>query len=226
MITASETLDPVDNPLFQELKDIASGDPNFIGTLQVVEIAFSKIPSLQVISKVHNLIELTLLHTSLPSLRGIEAIGHSLQRLTVISGCCEPSQQLQNFESVFLELHELRFLNLGENHISKIENLTNCTKLEQLFLYHNAVKKIEGLENCLRLEELNLSCNKIRKVENIGNMLVNLRILMLSANKIEYFEDINEISQLPRLQKLSFGCENFGECPVTEINNYREYVLS
>ena len=98
--------------------------------------------------------------------------------------------------------------------------------MEQLFLYHNAIKKIEGLENCLKLEELNLSCNKIRKVENIGNLLVNLKSLMLSANKIEYFEDINEISQLPRLQKLSFCCENFGECPVTEIANYREYVLS
>lgn len=49
---------------------------------------------------------------------------------------------------------------------------------------------------------------------------------MLSDNKIEYFEDINEISQLPSLQKLAFTCENFGECPVTELDNYREYVLS
>ena len=46
----------------------------------------------------------------------------------------------------------------------------------------------------MKLEELNLSSNKIRKVENIGNILVNLKILMISANIIEYFEDINEIS--------------------------------
>ena len=46
----------------------------------------------------------------------------------------------------------------------------------------------------MKLEELNLSSNKIRKVENIGNILVNLKILMIPANKIEYFEDINEIS--------------------------------
>ena len=49
---------------------------------------------------------------------------------------------------------------------------------------------------------------------------------MLSANKIEYFEDINEISLLPSLQKLALACENFGECPVTDLDNYRAYVLS
>jgi len=56
--------------------------------------------------------------------------------------------------------------------------------------------------------------------------LVHLHTLLLSANKIEYFEDLNEISQLPSLSKLSFDCENFGECPVSELENYREYVLN
>ena len=49
---------------------------------------------------------------------------------------------------------------------------------------------------------------------------------MLSDNKIEYFEDINEISMLPSLKKLAFDCENFGECPVAELDNYREYILN
>ena len=71
-----------------------------------------------------------------------------------------------------------------------------------------------------------MPANKIRKIENIGNILVNLQTLIVSANKIEYFEDINEISQLPRLRKLSLMCENFGDCPVTELANYREYVLN
>lgn len=76
------------------------------------------------------------------------------------------------------------------------------------------------------LEELHLSSNKIRRIENIGNKLVNLHTLILSANKIEYFEDLNEISQLPSLSKLAFDCEHFGECPVTELDNYREYVIN
>ena len=67
-------------------------------------------------------------------------------------------------------------------------------KIGANFLILNSIKKIENLENCLLLKELNLSGNKIRKVENIGNILINLNILMLSSNKIEYLEDINEIS--------------------------------
>ena len=126
----SEQTEAQEDALLHELKAIASGDVNFIGTLQVVEIAFTGIPSLQLISRVHNLVELTLLQASLPTLRGIEAVGHSLARLTVLSGCCDPSQQLQAIEPYFLELRELRFVNLGENHISKIENLQNCAKLE------------------------------------------------------------------------------------------------
>ena len=123
-------------------------------------------------------------------------------------------------------MHNLVFLNLSENQIGKIENLQNCAKLQQLFLYCNSIKKIENLDNNSNLIELNLSGNKIRKVENIGNTLVNLESLMLSDNKIEYFEDINEISQLPSLKKLCFACENFGECPVSDLDHYREYILN
>jgi len=57
-------------------------------------------------------------------------------------------------------------------------------------------------------------------------MLINLNTLNLSANKIEYFEDINEVAMLPRLRKLAFDCEHFGECPVTDLDNYRDYVLN
>jgi hypothetical protein len=49
----------------KELLAIALGDPHFIGTLRVVEIAFTEIPSLHPLSNIHNLIELSLLHTRL-----------------------------------------------------------------------------------------------------------------------------------------------------------------
>lgn len=68
------------------------------------------------INQVHNLIELTLLHTRLNTLAGLEQVGHSLSRLTVISGCCyESGMQLTEIEPVFLKLTELRYLNLSEN---------------------------------------------------------------------------------------------------------------
>jgi len=42
----SEQTEAQEDALLLELKAIASGDANFIGTLQVVEIAFTGIPSL------------------------------------------------------------------------------------------------------------------------------------------------------------------------------------
>ena len=142
----------IDKPLAQELKSIAQGEAHYISSLRVAEIAFTAIPSLKSINMVHNLVELTLLHTSLNTLQGLESAGHSLNRLTVLSGCTyEPQCQLQSIEPVFLKLMELRYINLGENQITKIENLQNCKKLEKLFLYHNSIKKIENLGTCLSL---------------------------------------------------------------------------
>ena len=175
----------------------------------------------------NNLIELTLLHTSLGSLAGIEAVGHSLQRLTVQSAASsDAAHTMRTIEPCFLQLTELKFLNLGENQISQIENLQNCLNLQKLFLYNNKIRKIENLQDNVNLEELHLQGNKIKKIENIGNTLVHLKTLMLSANKIEYFDDLNEMQLLPSLSRVSFNCDNFGECPVSQHDNYREYVLN
>ncbi len=61
----------------QELKDVARGEA-YIGALSQVDIAFMKIPNLNALTKVHNLITLTLIFTQTSSLQGIEATGHSL----------------------------------------------------------------------------------------------------------------------------------------------------
>lgn len=113
-----------DRPLLNELTAIANGDQNFIGTIQFAEVAFTRIPSLAPLSLVHNLVELTLIHTSLRSLKGVENVGHSLMSLTVISGNSENSSgRLTSIEPFLLEMVELRHLNLSENSIKKIENL-------------------------------------------------------------------------------------------------------
>lgn len=167
-----------------------------------------------------------MLQTGINTLEGLKAVSHSLTSLTVISGSCHDiDRKLSSIEPVFLSLSQLRYLNLGDNNISRIENLQNCSSLQQLYLYNNQITKMENLKHCPILEELNLSGNKISRVENVGNYLLNLRVLRLSANPIEFFQDINEISQLPNLRVLSFDCDDFGPCPVTDQDNYREYIL-
>lgn len=77
----------LEKPMQKELVAIAQGNRQQVGALRVVEVAFTVMPSLEGLGMVHNLVELTLLHTSLNTLKGLESAGHSLCRLTVLSGC-------------------------------------------------------------------------------------------------------------------------------------------
>ena len=88
-----------------------------MGALTSVEIAFSRIFSLELAHKVHNLLSLSLICTSTKSLSGLEAVGHSLETLDC-TGC-----DLKTMETTFLKLTALRNINLGENQIKKIDNL-------------------------------------------------------------------------------------------------------
>ena len=67
------------------MNDVASGEA-YIGSLSQVDIAFTRIPQVSALSRVHNLITLTLIFTQTESLVGIEATGHSLETLDVV-GC-------------------------------------------------------------------------------------------------------------------------------------------
>jgi Leucine-rich repeat (LRR) protein len=97
-----------------ELKAIASGNANQIGSLTNVEIAFIAIPSLDQVSLIHNLVSLTLICTTTKSLAGVETAAHSLEILDC-TGC-----ELTSIEPCFKKLVNLRSLNLADNKITKI----------------------------------------------------------------------------------------------------------
>ena len=73
-------------PFYSEMKAIAGGNANFIGSLITVEIAFVRIPALEQINLIHNLVSLTLICTDTPSLVGVETAAHSLEVLDC-TGC-------------------------------------------------------------------------------------------------------------------------------------------
>ena len=58
----------------------------------------------------------------------------------------------------------MRYLDLYDNRIIKIENLDNLINLEVLDLSYNNIKVIENLSHLTNLKKLFLLSNKIKKV--------------------------------------------------------------
>ena len=84
-------------------------DESKVSVLTVVEIAFnSRIASLQSLTKIHNLVELSLVHCEALQVTGIESQSHSLEVLNLV-GCGLKSMLFCN------KLVNLRTVNFGEN---------------------------------------------------------------------------------------------------------------
>lgn len=106
-----------------------------------------------------------------------------------------------------LDLPRIRKLDIAVNKIRKIENLSGCRTLEELYLGGNGIRTVEGLGCLSELRVLDLQNNEIesvdcsvlprkieilllgenrnlRTVENIG-MLESLRILGLERTSVD-----------------------------------------
>ncbi|XP_067932458.1 leucine-rich repeat and coiled-coil domain-containing protein 1-like [Watersipora subatra] len=90
---------------------------------------------------------------------------------------------VDSLSNVYLNLPNLRHLNLHSNYITRIENLTSLPSLTFLDLSSNQITRIEGLKYLPSLKHLNLSCNIITIVEGLTT-LSSLVSLNLSYNQI------------------------------------------
>ena len=131
--------------------------------------------------------------------------------------------------------------------IRKITDLSRYTKLRRLDLSGNIIASVEGLNVCQSLEALNLSRNNIRTfsessfsnqrlrasltnlnlsgnfISAIGpplGLLVGLKKLDLSGNKIHRLEEVKRLRTLTVLSNL-----NLTGNPICEVGHYRNYVL-
>ena len=114
---------------------------------------------------------------------------------------------------------------LQENAILKIENLCDCLRLEELWLFSNKIAAIENLDNNKGLKHLNLADNQIKRIDNVS-CLTNLSHLDLSGNPITSLNAIDNLSDLSMLKQLAFSSPMFEPCAITELPNYRCYVLT
>lgn len=92
----------------------------------------------------------------------------------------------------------LQKLDISNNQISKICNLSNLVTLQELNLSDNKISKIEGLDLLINLKVLNISENKITKIEGLDN-LVKLQDLNLSCNNIDSIDGLNSLKNLTYL---------------------------
>lgn len=64
-----------------------------------------------------------------------------------------------------MQLTELTYLELGDNRIKKIENLSTNKKIQRLFLGANQIQEIENLDDLENLEVLSLPANAIQTIK-------------------------------------------------------------
>jgi Leucine-rich repeat (LRR) protein len=82
------------------------------------------------------------------------------------------------------EQNKLEKLELYDNHIEVIENISHLHNLKVLDLSFNAIREMVNLSECCPLlEEVYIAQNKLRTIQGLQG-LVHLRILDLGANRI------------------------------------------
>jgi hypothetical protein len=121
---------------------------------------------------------------------------------------------LQGFEQCLTKLQ------LDNNIIQRIENLSHLTNLRWLDLSFNNIKVIEGLDQLVNLTDLSLFNNDIEVIENLDN-LVNLNVLSLGNNNIK---DVNQLKRLRQFKNLRLL--NLKGNPVYDLDDYQPTIFA
>ena len=128
-----------------------------------------------------------------------------------LSGCF-----IRSIPDDICRLTNLRSLNLGNNHVVDLSNLSKLTKLETLNLNSNKIVDISPLEDLISLTYLNLSHNKIQSLASIRN-LVSIKFLNASYNKLAGVIGLSNLKQLEVLNISGNKIQNF-----TPISNHQK----
>lgn len=129
--------------------------------------------------------------------------------------------RIDHISSALNEFVNLSNLDLSFNKIKNIKNISNLTKLENLYFVQNKIKHIRNLELLVKLKNLELGGNKIEtisetmlslssltqlwlgknrisKLQNLDN-LVNLRVLSIQSNRLPKIEGLEKLVNLEEL---------------------------
>lgn len=79
-------------------------------------------------------------------------------------------------------------MNLDSRCLKHIPLLEGEEKIKYLNLQNNEIVKIENLVSLPNLTFIDLSMNKIKEVSNLQGVADNLRVLIMSKNQIEHIK--------------------------------------
>lgn len=114
--------------------------------------------------------------------------------------------------------HRLSRLSLRYNHISKIKNIESLP-LKYLNLSNNQIFRIENLETLSWLREIDLSCNWISSLQGLEKHHL-LESINVNNNQIHSIEEISYIKDLILLRSFTI-LQN----PISQIFNYHLAIL-
>ena len=90
----------------------------------------------------------------------------------------------------------------GNNHFSTLDNITELSHLQELYVNENRITDINGINACTSLTTAVLSCNDIRDISALSN-LTSLDYLDLSGNR--HLSQTEPLYDLDHLQILNIS---------------------
>jgi hypothetical protein len=122
----------------------------------------------------------------------------------------------------------IKILNLGQNEIEIIGDLSYLVRLKQLELSDNKITRMEGLIIPSELEELSLRNNRIEKISALKSSK-KLKVLLLSGNRLQDIRGLESSHELETLWlnekgrhgRVGWPVSRLGCSPTHHVKNLR-----
>ncbi|XP_050543541.1 centrosomal protein of 97 kDa isoform X2 [Daktulosphaira vitifoliae] len=198
----------------QELRKLPKSET--CHNINILDVSKNNLQKLENVENYNNLIELIASHNQMMRM-------YTVSKLTKIVKLDLSNNHLMSIEGL-RDLVNLKWLNLSNNKIKIIEHLNTNVNLVHIDLSFNSITYITNLSHLLKLERLYLHSNQICHLTNCQNFLpISLNILTLANNNLN---DLNEISQLCRLNSLKEISLTGNNCLEDYKFNYRPYIVN
>eukprot|EP00760_Papus_ankaliazontas_P017886 PhM_4_TR17392/c0_g1_i1/m.92790 len=132
-------------------------------------------------------------------------VGKALSVLMKLESMSLEANAIASISSMQLNIPTLKFLNLKNNEIAKVDGLECLPALRELILDKNRIRNFDTTSfiNNAFLKELRCEDNMLKSLEGLRPLL-NLQRLVLSNNRVTEVAEIEKLDGLERITEISF----------------------